>query len=80
MLQQWAERARATGSNVTAVLRVGEPSAEILETVQEDRADLVVLSTRGRGNVPRLLLGSITDKVVRMASCPVLTVREPSAD
>lgn len=80
LLQEWAQSVRGTGSNVTLLLRVGEPSSEILQTIREEKVDLVVLSTRGRSDIPRLLLGSVADKVIRMADCPVLTVREPAPD
>jgi hypothetical protein len=43
----------------------------------EAHADLVVLGTHGRGPVAHMLLGSVAERVVRMAPCPVLTVRHP---
>jgi nucleotide-binding universal stress UspA family protein len=51
---------------------------EILALAQDERADLVVIGTRGRGGINRALLGSVADRVVRLAPCPVLTVREPA--
>jgi nucleotide-binding universal stress UspA family protein len=48
---------------------------EILKKVRKDRVDLVVMGTHGRTGLGHFLLGSVTEKVVRMASCPVLTVR-----
>jgi nucleotide-binding universal stress UspA family protein len=44
----------------------------------DERADLVVIGTHGRGGIDRALLGSVADRVVRLARCPVLTVREPA--
>jgi nucleotide-binding universal stress UspA family protein len=52
----------------------GGPAASILEVAREEMADLVVLGTHGRTGVERLVLGSVADRVVRQASCPVLTV------
>ena len=43
---------------------------------EEPRIDLIVMSTHGRGGVARLVMGSVTDKVLRGAPCPVLTMRE----
>jgi nucleotide-binding universal stress UspA family protein len=45
---------------------------------RDERADLVVIGTTGRGGLNRALLGSVADRVVRLAPCPVLTVREPA--
>jgi universal stress protein A len=57
--------------------RLGVPSAEILDRLAEEPAiDLVVMATHGRGGVARLVMGSVTDKVIRAAPCPVLTMRE----
>jgi nucleotide-binding universal stress UspA family protein len=49
-------------------------ATEILATAESSRADLVVLGTHGRSGFERLMLGSITEKVLRRAACPVLTV------
>ena len=58
-------------------MRRGIPTAEILERLQEaPTIDLVVMATHGRGSVTRLLMGSVTDRIVRSAPCPVLTMRE----
>ncbi|MXV61175.1 universal stress protein [Natronorubrum sp. JWXQ-INN-674] len=58
----------------TAVLE-GEPSRVIVEHAQPDRCELVVMGTHGRGGIDRLLLGSVTERVVRRAPVPVLTVQ-----
>lgn len=57
------------------VLRMGSPAHEILEYLNDqDAIDLVVMATAGRGGVARLMMGSVADKVVRAAPCPVLTL------
>lgn len=57
------------------ILRAGAPAHEILEYLNEQGAiDLVVMATAGRGGVARLMMGSVADKVVRAAPCPVLTL------
>ncbi len=53
----------------------GSPSRVIVQTASSDRCDLVVMGTHGRGGIDRLLLGSVTERVVRSSPVPVLTVR-----
>ncbi|MFC6758155.1 MULTISPECIES: universal stress protein [Haloarcula] len=72
-----SEVADAIGDEVvveTAVLS-GTPYERILDYADEERADLLVMGTHGRTGVDRYLLGSVTEKVVRTADIPVLTVR-----
>jgi nucleotide-binding universal stress UspA family protein len=60
------------------VLREGRAAHEILEYLREHHdVDLVVMATHGRGGVARLMMGSVTDRVVRAAPCPVVTIRGP---
>ena len=69
------EQKARTGAVLTN--RLGVPSSEILDRLDEEpRIDLVVMATHGRGGVARLVMGSVTDKVIRAAPCPVLTLRE----
>jgi nucleotide-binding universal stress UspA family protein len=61
-----------------AVLRTSSATAEeIVEYAREVNADVIVIGTHGRGTLSRLLLGSVAERVVRLAPCPVLTVRHP---
>jgi nucleotide-binding universal stress UspA family protein len=53
----------------------GVPFEEIIRTAKELAVDLIVMSTHGRTAIPHLLIGSVAEKVVRKAPCPVLTVR-----
>jgi nucleotide-binding universal stress UspA family protein len=63
------------------VLRGGVPAPQILEYLKEQPAiDLVVMATAGRGGVARLMIGSVADKIVRAAPCPVLTIHPPERD
>jgi nucleotide-binding universal stress UspA family protein len=68
-----AERCRAVSARW--VLKVGVPWQEIVRAAAEERADMIVMGTHGRTGLERLLLGSVTERVVRGAPCPVLTVR-----
>lgn len=60
---------------VTPEVRVGPPADEIVAAAAESSADLIVLATHGRGGLTRVLFGSVAERVVRQAPCPVLTVR-----
>jgi len=59
-----------------AQVTVGEPATEIVALADTLGVDLIVMATHGRTGVPHFLLGSVAEKVVRHASCPVLTVRQ----
>ena len=69
------DRAKAAGLSTRWVLKTGVPHAEIVGAAAEEHADLIVIGTHGRGGIDRALLGSVTDRVVRLAPCPVVTVR-----
>jgi nucleotide-binding universal stress UspA family protein len=75
-IEGWAGKARAEGCQARGVVRTGAPYQEIVALATDERADLIVIGTHGRGGVNRMLLGSVADRVVRLAPCPVLTVRE----
>jgi nucleotide-binding universal stress UspA family protein len=53
----------------------GDPAEAIVRTAQAYNADLIVMGTHGRTGLPHVLLGSIAEKVTRLAPCPVLTIR-----
>jgi nucleotide-binding universal stress UspA family protein len=59
------------------VLRSNSPARAITEYAREAAVDLIVLGTHGRGAVAHVLMGSVAERVVRTAPCPVLTVRHP---
>jgi nucleotide-binding universal stress UspA family protein len=62
------------GSGIAAVRVAALPAAAIVRYADEHRVDLIVLGTHGRTGVSRALLGSVAERVVRTASCPVLAV------
>jgi nucleotide-binding universal stress UspA family protein len=55
-------------------IKDGSPADVILKTVEEEDVDLIVMGTSGKHGIDRFLLGSVTEKVVRSANCPVLAV------
>lgn len=63
--------------SVKRAVVMGKPFAEILHYAREQGVDLIVLGTHGRSALGSMLLGSVAEKVVRKASCAVLTVRHP---
>lgn len=69
-----AERARKTGIRVDTVLRQGVAWNEIDAAALDLKCDLIVMGTHGRRGLSHALLGSVAEKVVRTAPCPVLTV------
>ena len=70
-----AGKARARGVRATALLREGDAAEQIVRAARSKRADLLVLGTHGRTGLSKFLLGSVAERVVATASCPVLTVR-----
>lgn len=69
-----AERGESRGIDVETAVRRGTPHKQILEYVGENDINLVVIGTHGRTGLDRYLLGSVTEKVVRLSDVPVLTV------
>ena len=67
----------AREKNVEVVEQVvqGKPSAEIMRFASDNEVDMIVLGTHGKGMLDQALFGSTTERVVRRAPCPVLTVR-----
>jgi nucleotide-binding universal stress UspA family protein len=57
------------------LLETGTPHRIIAEVAEKSRADLIVMATHGRSGFSHLLMGSVTEKVIRTAPCPVLTLR-----
>ena len=69
------ERAEEAGVTAQTAIEDGTPHLEILNYVDREMIDLVVMSTHGRNGLDKYLLGSVTERVVRSADVPVLTVR-----
>jgi nucleotide-binding universal stress UspA family protein len=65
-----------TELHATAEAIIGMPAASIVEYADGHDIDLIVMGTHGRGGMSHLLMGSVAERVVRTAACPVLTVRK----
>jgi universal stress protein A len=61
--------------NPKAEVRVGSPATEIVAAAGDLKADMLCVSTHGRTGLAHFLLGSVAEKIIRHAPCPVLTVR-----
>lgn len=71
---------RQRGIKASWRVQVGVPFEEIVKIANEERVDVIALGTHGRGGMSRLLMGSVADRVIRLAPCPVLTVRETKSE
>lgn len=67
--------AREAGASAEFLVWEGDPGDSIAAAAEAEHADIVVVGTRGRSGAERMLLGSVSDHVVRHADCPVLVVR-----
>lgn len=72
---QLVETAKNRGIAAEYALVAGRPFTEIAQVAGERRADLIVMGTHGRTGLAHALLGSTAERVVRLAPCPVLTVK-----
>lgn len=68
-------RGRRQGVSVSFLVWEGEPGPAIVDAAASEQVDLAIVGTHGRGAVGRLLIGSVSEFVVRNAPCPVLVVR-----
>ena len=76
-LEQLRERVKPADLRVPSeyLMGFGEPANEIVRVAEETEAELIVMSTHGRTGLPRFIMGSVAEKVVRKAACPVLIVK-----
>jgi nucleotide-binding universal stress UspA family protein len=79
-LQEFANDHGRHRAQPELVVRKGLPTDEILTFANKNDVDLIVMGTHGRQGLDRLTMGSVTEKVLRKASCPVLAVRKPLHD
>ena len=78
-LKQMLNRLQPTDPKVPCrhQMLLGEPATEIVRMAEDLGVDMIVMGTHGRSGLARMLMGSVAEKVVRRATCPVLTVKEP---
>jgi len=76
-LEQWrAEAEERVRAPVRSKILFGEAVAEVLRYDSENGCDLLIVGTHGRGGIPRLVLGSVAEHLIRQSHCPVLVARD----
>jgi glycine betaine transporter len=75
-LEKYREAATRAGVPVVSTAQVGLPAITIVDQATSLGVDLIVMGTHGRTGITHLLMGSVAERVLRHASCPVLTIRE----
>ncbi len=77
-VEEWVQRVARQGIEVAWHIELGVPFTEIRAAIDRHRADLVVMGTHGRRGVGHFVLGSVAERIVQRAPCPVLTVKASS--
>lgn len=75
VVQRYVDKAAKVGFQVQEAVRLGKPADEILTVAKQHKADLIVTGAKGLGAISRMLLGSVSTRVVQHATCSVLVVR-----
>ena len=69
--------AEDNGLTIHPVLKLGSPAAEIVRFADEEKMEMIVIATHGESAFHHFIFGSVAEKVIRLASCPVLVIRVP---
>lgn len=77
-LDEYVDRCRTAGVPASTRVAMGRAAPLIAQEASARNADLIVMGTHGRSGFTHFLLGSVAERVLRLAQCPVLTVRETS--
>lgn len=75
LVERYAARA---ATQVEHIVVEGNPADEIVRLAEDYHADVIVIGTHGRTGLPRLIMGSVAEQVLRRASCPVATIKHPA--
>jgi len=76
-LKEMVKKGIPKGLLVRQIVVLGEAAEEIIRISEEERVDLIVIATHGQTGWRHFVFGSVAEKVVRLAPCPVLTIRAP---
>ena len=74
-VEKLTEKARKRGVRASAMMVTGDPAQQIVRMARSKRADLIVVGTHGRRGFSKFFLGSVAERVIATAPCPVMTVR-----
>lgn len=80
ILQNGSKLCEDAGITYIAEVKVGSPRVTICHVAEEEKQDMIIIGSRGLGAIKRMLLGSVSEYVVRHAPCSVLIVRHPTED
>lgn len=69
------KRIEKHGLNVKVLIKTGNPASRILKVAHEEQIAVIVIGSHGKTNLAEMLIGSVSERVVRYASCPVLVVK-----
>jgi universal stress protein A len=75
-METYRKRVADAGVPVETLVLVGSPFSKIIDTAASQAADLIVMGTHGRTGIRHWMLGSVAERVVRLAPCPVLVTRQ----
>ena len=67
--------AKDNHEDVSIMVRIGDPGHEVADVVEKEKVELIVLTSHGRTGLRRFLIGSVAERVIRLAHCPVLVLR-----
>jgi nucleotide-binding universal stress UspA family protein len=76
-MNEYARRAHEAGLECDVTIAHGEPYQQVIDLATTKQMDLIVMGTQGRTGLERFFLGSVAERVVRGAPCPVLVTRSP---
>jgi len=79
-LEDLKKKKLAKAGTVRSVILEGEPAEEIIRVAADEKANLIVIATHGRSGWKRFVFGSVAEKVIRLSTCAVLTIRAPRED
>jgi nucleotide-binding universal stress UspA family protein len=71
------DRDKSGPPTIPVILRSSSAAMAVLDSAKEHEIDIIVMGTHGRGALAHLVTGSVAERIVRLAPCPVLTVRQP---
>ena len=74
-VEKLVEKARKLGVRASAMMATGDPAQQIVRMARSKRADLIMVGTHGRRGFSKFFLGSVAERVIATAPCPVMTVR-----
>jgi nucleotide-binding universal stress UspA family protein len=77
-LETYSKRVQEVGLDCDTMVMHGIPFQSIIDVARDKQVDLIIMGTHGRTGLKHILLGSVAEKVVRLAPCPVLITRGPA--